>query len=136
MTTETGGPTALIVDDELVSRLVLRHMLERQGVAVVETDSADQAAEYLALHAVDLIVCDYVMPDKTGLDLISMLPADHAPFVLLTGELRKDDLDDERVAEVNAYLTKPVASDELRAVVEAALVGSGAVAPTTSTPTF
>ena len=113
----------LVVDDDPVSLLLVRHVLERQGYVVTGTDSVDSA---LALKAesvkadgessFDLVICDYVMPGRNGLDLLeSWTPG--TPFVLLTGELNRDDLNDDRVEGVSAYLTKPVASAELESVV-------------------
>lgn len=125
----------LIVDDDRVSRVLLRHMLEAQGREVVEADSVDEAlrilsesGEAVSNSAVSnscfqLVICDYVMPDRNGLDLLEALPQ-RLPFVLLTGELRECDLDDVRVAGVAAYLTKPVSSSELEHVVESLTAAS------------
>ncbi len=107
--------SVLVVDDDAVSRMLLRHMLERQGFEVVDTDSVDAATVALADNEIDIIICDYLMPNATGLDLLASLPDPHQPFILLTGELRKDDLNDDRVDAVTTYLTKPVGTDELAA---------------------
>ncbi len=116
----------LIVDDDAVSRLVLRHMLERQDHTVSEADGVDTALAMFSTTAesFDLIICDYVMPDRNGLDLLESRPDSGVPFVLLTGELNEADLDDGRVSDVSAYLTKPVASDELERVVSEHLRGN------------
>ena len=105
--------SVLVVDDDAVSRMLLRHMLERQGFDVVDTDSVEAATVALADNEIDIIICDYLMPQATGLDLLDSLPDPHQPFILLTGELRKDDLADDRVDAVTTYLTKPVGTDEL-----------------------
>ena len=116
--------SALIVDDDLVSRLVLRHMLTGLGFDVVEADSVDTALE--ALHdGIELIVCDYQMPYRDGLDLLESIDG-KIPFVLLTGVLERDELADQRVALVTAYLTKPVSSEELASVVGAVQQSSSA----------
>lgn len=122
----------LIVDDDPVSRLLLRHMLERQSHSVVDADGVDNALAVLDATpdpTIDMIVCDYVMPDRNGLDLLEACLASSGgelavPFVLLTGELRRDDLEDDRVHDVTAYLTKPVSSRELEGVVSEHLRGN------------
>ncbi len=119
----------LIVDDDSVSRLLLKHMLARGNHTVAEAHSVDEALAVLgATSEIDLIVCDYVMPERSGLDLLEALRSTNndsqIPFVLLTGELRRDDLDDNRVGEVDAYLTKPVSSSELETVVTEQLRGT------------
>ncbi len=110
----------LIVDDDAVSRLVLRHMLERQDHVVIEADSVDSALAASTdptSEPFDMVICDYQMPNRTGLDLLEALADKRLPFILLTGELHEGDLQDERVQFVTAYLTKPVASGELEQVV-------------------
>lgn len=118
----------LVVDDDAVARLVLRFMLERQGFEVTEAESVDSAL--VIIHGslgkratdspgsvFDLIVCDYVMRDRNGLDLLEEVEESAVPFVLLTGELNRESLTDDRVGGVSAYVTKPVATDELKRVV-------------------
>ena len=113
----------LIVDDDPVSLLLAEHILTVGGYDIVTAVSANDAIQTLADIGGDVacIVCDYMMPGANGLDLLESLTADEArpcpPFVLLTGVSEADELNDERVASASAYLTKPVQSDELLAVV-------------------
>ncbi len=107
---------ALIVDDDAVARVVLRHMMTAQGFDVIEASSADDAQEILDTACVEVIVCDYLMPGRTGLDLLESLGKDAPPFVLLTGALNRTDLGDSRVDGVSAYITKPVSTEELNRV--------------------
>lgn len=107
-------------------------MLERQSHSVVDADGVDTALAILDAApdpAIDMIVCDYMMPNRNGLDLLEARLASTdgqlaVPFVLLTGELRRDDLNDDRVHDVTAYLTKPVSSRELERVVSEHLRGN------------
>ena len=111
----------LVVDDDSVTRVVLRVMLERSGAEVVEADSVDAARSVLADADFDLVICDYVMPDANGLDLLEACPDLEGRFVLLTGTKERDDLGDDRVEKVSAYLTKPVGSEELSELIAAML---------------
>ena len=111
----------LVVDDDSVTRVVLRVMLERSGATVVEADSVDAARSVLADADFDLVICDYVMPDANGLDLLEACPDLEGRFVLLTGTKERDDLGDDRVEKVSAYLTKPVGSEELSELIAAML---------------
>ena len=111
----------LVVDDDSVTRVVLRVMLERSGAEVVEADSVDAARSVLADTDFDLVICDYVMPDANGLDLLEACPDLEGRFVLLTGTKERDDLGDDRVEKVSAYLTKPVGSEELSELIAAML---------------
>lgn len=62
------GRTALVVDDELVVRNLLRRCLERRGWAVLEADTAERALEMLGgLRAqLDIILCDLNLPGLSG----------------------------------------------------------------------
>ncbi len=110
-------PRALVVDDDTVARMVVEHMLVQQGLEVTSVDSVDAATSHLTDNAVDVIVCDYVMPEKSGLDLLESLGEVRPRFVLLTGTSERDDVSDERALRVDAYLTKPVSSRELSDVI-------------------
>lgn len=125
MVSDTGH-VILVVDDDPVSRLVVCHMLQQLGFSTEEADSAPAAREIFRPD-LDLILCDYIMPGESGLDLLDSLPEPRPPFILLTGEVRLEDFGDPRVAELSGYLTKPVGSDELRAVTLSALPKSPAV---------
>ena len=115
----------LIVDDDPVSLLLAEHVLRSGGYEVTTAVDVASAALVLEDQTFDAIVCDYMMPDGTGLDLLErltdMLGESCPPFVLLTGVSEADELDDERVALTSSYLTKPVQSDELLAVVQGLL---------------
>lgn len=114
----------LVVDDDAVSRLVVEHILRTAGHEVISAESAAEALEMITAD-VEAIVCDYLMPEQTGLDLLEILGTDESrveacpPFVLLTGIGEADDLDDDRASGLSGYLTKPVRSDELIASIEA-----------------
>ncbi len=111
----------LLVDDDTVSRTVLRIMLERLDLQVVEADGVAMASGHLETNDVDLIICDYEMPDANGLDLLAAFPDLSDRFVLVTGTTERSELDDDRVDSVAAYLTKPVGSDELHRLLQAML---------------
>lgn len=118
---------ALVVDDDPVSRLVVRHMLERAGLVVVDADGVDPALLLLAerrrqgSEPFSLIVCDYDMPGRSGMDLLHEHDGDE-PFVLLTGnEISVPGGSAERFF---AHATKPISSDELNGLVDRALARS------------
>lgn len=120
--------TALVVDDDAVSRLVLSHMLVAQDFVVSEASTVDEALECVEekqrledRQAFDLIICDYVMPNRDGLDFLEALGSSSPPFILLTGHADRESLSDTRVDGVSSYLTKPISTDELIAAVDQVL---------------
>lgn len=57
--------TVLVVEDDVLLRLVAVDLLEDAGYAVIEATSADEAAETFATHSeIDLVFTDVNMPGK------------------------------------------------------------------------
>jgi len=107
------GPV-LVIDDDPVTRAVVGVMVKRLGHEVVEASDVSEARAIIDEHPEFFaVVCDYRLPDESGLDLLESRPTLASRFVLLTGTREREDLGDDRVAEVAAYLTKPVSSDEI-----------------------
>lgn len=112
--------TILVVDDEPLNRELLRRVLQ-SAYAVEEAADASEALAYLERQQpVGLMLCDHMMPGKTGTELAAIVrerwPA--LPVVLLTGY----DGDPEVVAAhqrgtVRQVVAKPWRAAELRELV-------------------
>ena len=60
----------LVADDDTTCRDSIQKVLEREGHTVRTADNVDGALEALGSNSFDLVVCDYRMPGKTGIDLL------------------------------------------------------------------
>jgi len=117
--TQLAGRRVLVVDDNPVNRLVLVRTLEGAGAAVREAGSGEAALAELAAAGAsfDLVLLDACMPGLDGFaaaEQILALPLCPAPsLVMLSSAGAKGD--GERCREIGfaAYLSKPVARDEL-----------------------
>lgn len=104
----------LIVDDETVSRVVLRHLIQGAGHEVLEASDGEEGAELFAEEGADLVISDQDMPTMTGLELREHLGDTlDAPFILLTGYATEDEFAAGDLTGVDAYLTKPVSSTSI-----------------------
>lgn len=65
--------TILVTDDDTVCRETILRALERAGHTPEGASGVDGAIEAIKRRHFDLIVCDYRMPGKTGLDLLMEL---------------------------------------------------------------
>ena len=111
--------TILVVDDDESIRDLLRLHLSAAGYEVHVAPDAI-AAGYMVLRSPpDLIISDIRMPHMDGFEFIAALKADPTlpkiPVIFLTSY----DQGDDRGKELGAvgYLTKPVRSDRLLAMV-------------------
>lgn len=104
---------ALLVDDEPIARRRLRRLLADEPDVEVAGECADAeaAADFLAAHAVDLLLLDIQMPGGDGFALLERLPPPRPLVVFVTA------FDDHavRAFEVAAvdYLVKPFARDRV-----------------------
>jgi len=119
-----GGDVSnvLIVDDDGVSRLLLRHMLEAVGHTVTDASDVDEAISVYG-PGFDLVLSDFEMPGGSGLDLLERISdlGDRPHFVLLTGHQERTEFADTRIDQVDGFLTKPVSSSELHDCIEGLL---------------
>lgn len=117
------NPFILVVDDDRRLRELLVKYLKEKGFFVYSASSAAEARAQLAIHKVDLIVLDIMMPGESGLELTKNLrDAGHQTLVLF---LTAKDSVDEKIEGLDSggddYLTKPFEPEELIARIRAIL---------------
>jgi PAS domain S-box-containing protein len=112
--------SALVVDDELPIRRLLRRLLERRGFHVVEAESGEAAVALARERSFQLVLCDVRMPVMSGVEFYTQIcalkPALRGRFVFMSGDAaqaRSDGLTDDV-----PILKKPFTSPDLDAVLE------------------
>ncbi len=114
-------PVALIVDDEVQMRRLLRVVLEGESYLVREAETGQQGLMEAANARLAVILLDLGLPDLEGLEVLRRLREwSETPVVVLS--VRDDE--EGKVAALDAgaedYVTKPFSSLELLARVRAA----------------
>jgi CheY-like chemotaxis protein len=113
--------TILVVDDYSTSQRLLGFILRQNNHTVVTAVHGLNALEQLAKMPVDLIITDLDMPEMDGLTLLRELRADarlmKLPVIILTGSAYEQDNARATAAGAASFLTKPVESNELIAMV-------------------
>ena len=66
-------PTVLIVDDEPDIREVIRFALEDAGFRVLEAGHAEEARRLMGAETLDLLVLDWMLPGRSGLELAQQI---------------------------------------------------------------
>jgi two-component system KDP operon response regulator KdpE len=114
-------PVALIIDDEVQIRRLLRVVLEGENYQVYEAETGQQGLMEVAGRRPDVILLDLGLPDLDGLEVLKRLREwSETPVLVLT--VRDDE--QEKIAALDAgaedYVTKPFSTPELLARLRAA----------------
>jgi CheY-like chemotaxis protein/two-component sensor histidine kinase len=116
---ESSGPIIMAVDDNPVGLKVLRHMLGRRHYRVDCFESAQTALEAAAARRYDLVLMDLQMPEMDGVTAtieMRKLPGyQSVPILALTANYSDQVRERCRQSGMQAFLTKPVESEELLA---------------------
>ena len=116
--------TILLVDDEKVARTVYGDYLTEAGHAVTRVSSVAEAKAALALHPVDLVITDLILPSGHGMDVLQHTK-DRYPSIEVLVITALDEVDPAvRAIKSGAaeYLVKPVNPEALTHAVNRALM--------------
>jgi len=108
----------LIVDDFATMRRIVRNILKQIGFKnIVEADDGKSALKELKKGKIDLILCDWNMPEMPGIDLLKAVRSDgelkDIPFVMVTAEAHKDNIVEAVKAGVSGYVVKPFTAETI-----------------------
>jgi two-component system chemotaxis response regulator CheY len=118
----------LVVDDEVLFRVVLTDTLEHAGFTVVEAEDGEEALRRAASDRPDLMILDLNMPRTDGRGVIRGLKNASAPprIVVMTGTT-DNGVPAEDLGALSGFLLKPFSSEDLLRVCEFALAGPALV---------
>lgn len=109
--------TVLIVDDSKLARIVVGKAVAalQPEWARVEAGSADEALSLLEGRSVDVVILDYNMPGRSGLELAEDLRGRYPkmPIALATANVQDEVIARARAAGV-AFIPKPINEEGLR----------------------
>lgn len=101
----------LVVDDEPLTRNLLRLMLEPAGFRVTGAEDGFEALEMAREMAPDIMILDVMMPLMDGLTVCKTLRNEQAtanlPIIMLSGKVHGDAIREGLAAGANRYLAKP-----------------------------
>ncbi|HRC87568.1 MAG TPA: sigma-54 dependent transcriptional regulator, partial [Thermoanaerobaculia bacterium] len=113
----------LIVDDERSLLDFLSILLEPEGYQIHTAGSVSEAHKVLAATLPDLVLCDIMMPDGNGLDLLKEIKekTPHTSVVMMTAYTSTKAAIEAMKLGAYDYISKPFDNDELKVVIEKAL---------------
>jgi two-component system phosphate regulon response regulator PhoB len=117
--------TVLVVDDEPDIREVMRFALEEAGFRVLEAGHADEARKTLLSDNADLMLLDWMLPGRSGLELAKEFKQSSRtrPIPIIMVSAKGEEEDRVRGLETGAddYIAKPFSPREMVARVNAVL---------------
>lgn len=130
----------LVVDDASFIRDLVKKCLRGTfpGIEIAEAANGKRAQQALSSQTFDLVLCDWEMPEMSGLELLVWFRAQpqHAttPFIMVTSRGDKENVIQAIQAGVSDYVGKPFTSEQLVGKVRKALAASGRLAALQNTP--
>jgi len=130
----------LVIEDEPEMRRNIVMLLRYRSYQPLEAENGRRGLELVRRETPDLILCDVMMPELDGYEVLRALRADEKlaliPFVFLTAKGEKDDLRSGMNLGADDYLTKPVGNNDLIQAIEARLQRSAQQARREFKPDF
>ncbi|MES3024815.1 MAG: response regulator [Pseudomonadota bacterium] len=115
----TGKTTVLIVEDEPAIVELVKFSLREAGWDLCAVASVSEAWEFLMQRTPQMIFLDWMLPDQTGLRLLSRIRLDRnfqdIPVIMLTAKSMEEDKLAGLDNGADDYVTKPFSPRELLA---------------------
>jgi DNA-binding NtrC family response regulator len=117
------GARLLIVDDEESIVEFLSLLFQQEGYEVASARTVDEARKVAGRKTFDLVLCDVMMPDGNGLDLLRELKAAeaHPAVIMMTAYTSTRSAIEAMKLGAADYVSKPFDVEELKIVVQKAL---------------
>jgi signal transduction histidine kinase/ligand-binding sensor domain-containing protein/ActR/RegA family two-component response regulator len=131
----TGGLRILVAEDNIVNQRLVTRLLEKRGHQVTLAATGQQAVDRWSEQPFDAVLMDVQMPDMDGLQATGVIrerekgTGRHTPIIALTAHAMKGDRERCLGAGMDNYITKPINSAELMAVLQSAVAASRAAEP-------
>jgi two-component system, sensor histidine kinase and response regulator len=119
-----GRLNILLAEDNAVNQKVATRLLEKRGHTVTVVANGLKAVEMLDLRSFDLVFMDMQMPEMDGVEATMAIrkrektSGAHIPIIAMTANAMVGDKENCLQAGMDDYLSKPLSSKELFAMIE------------------
>ena len=118
----------LIIEDNAVNRVLVRHMLQFKGYRTVETQTAEEGLRVAREQRPALVLMDFHLPKMNGIEAFQALRADPEtnaiPVIAVTASAMPEDRKRILEAGFDGLQTKPIHVTEFLSNVEKAIKSS------------
>ncbi len=123
----------LIIDDDEMSRGLLRMVLEYDGCQCLEAENGASGLSLIESKSIDLVILDNAMPVMTGMEFLDRLQhiphKSDIPIIMVTGYLNAVIRENATRLRAYAIIGKPYDIGELRAIVAQLCPSAAATQP-------
>ena len=123
--------SVLVVDDASFIRDLVKNCLRNYfpGIRIEDAVNGRKAQALLSREAFDLVLCDWEMPEMSGLELLSWCrEQEHLktlPFIMVTSRGDKENVIQAIQAGVSDFVSKPFTNEQLLSKVKKAFTKAG-----------
>jgi len=123
--------SVLVVDDAPFIRDLVKKALRSHfpGIRIEDAVNGRKAQQMLSRERFDLILCDWEMPEMSGLELLTWCRTQDAlkttPFIMVTSRGDKENVVQAIQAGVSDFIGKPFSNEQLTSKVRKALGRAG-----------
>ncbi len=121
----------LVIEDEQSVREIILDILEAEGFDAIGAENGRVGVQTAIENLPDLIICDIMMPELDGRDVLLELRQQPAtstiPFVFLTAKADRNDLRQGMELGADDYLTKPFTRSEILQTIQTRLEKKAAI---------
>ncbi|WP_280771109.1 response regulator transcription factor [Salipaludibacillus daqingensis] len=106
----------LVADDEEILRMLIVDTLEDEGYDIDEAGDGAEALDMLEKGDYHLAILDYMMPEKTGIEVVKNLSNEtktKTKLVMLTAKAQVKDKQEAMEAGADYYMAKPFSPSDL-----------------------
>ncbi len=117
----------LLAEDNAINKKLAVRLLEKRGYSVHVTATGREALDALEKEHFDLFLTDVQMPEMNGFEATAairkkeQLTGKHLPIIAMTASALKGDEEQCLSSGMDAYISKPIRTQELFASIETAL---------------
>ncbi|MDD2709923.1 MAG: response regulator [Verrucomicrobiae bacterium] len=117
------GKQVLVVDDDPIQLLSIRHMINDTGCRIIESDDPRRVLDIIKRQQIDLIILDVMMPSMSGWEVFQKIRETsryrETPVIFLTALVRKEEEEQfNQQRDFYRVLAKPVEMDCLLPAIE------------------
>ncbi|WAJ37787.1 response regulator [Pseudomonas sp. GOM7] len=123
--------SVLVVDDATFIRDLVKKGLRDNfpGVQIEEAVNGRKAQQLLSRQSIDLVLCDWEMPEMSGLELLTWCREQDnlktTPFIMVTSRGDKENVVQAIQAGVSDFIGKPFSNEQLVTKVKKAMSRAG-----------